>query len=585
MGSLEPKITSQLIAKTRCDMGVISRRIFLAGLVVASSGCQNLVKRGQSPDRDIVESKTPKTKYIASLCKMSGLRDEKIEGIALVTQLNSTGSAARPGEIRTRLERELERMDLDLNTDKLLGSKDTEIVLCRSFLPPGVRKGDPIDVEVQNLRDSIATSLDQGFILRTRLHETAKLGNTVKEGHLKAIVQGRVITQATFSARDEAVDKLQGVVLGGGRSNIDRNLMLLMRKGSVSVRSATQISSALNKRFTISSGGGLKKVAEAKTDKFIDLKIPDVYRHNVGRYAQVVSNLAYEEDANTLANRLDRLESEMQDPIAAGLAAVRLEGIGRQAVPVLIRSLRNPQLPIQFYAAQALAYIGKDDGVEILKTAAIKEPAFRWQALAALSTMDSGQSENALVSLLSEPSAETRYGAFRALRKHNPSHAVVQSQWLANDHHFCIIDNESEPMLHFTRRERAEILIFNDSQTFSDQFLFVQSGLTVKSNGDGTVSVANYRADNSSKTICSDRVSDVFQTVTQSGFGYATLLRLARQAKKEGTLNARLAVDATPKVGRQYTPHVVQNSSPQVIQDSQVQPASWWSSVKEKFAR
>ena len=585
MGFPEPKINTSTSAKTRSDIGVFSRRVFLAGLVVASSGCQNLVKRGQSPDKDIVESAVPKAKYVATVCKMSGLRDEKVEGISLITELNSTGSAARPSEIRTRLEGELDRMDLELSTDELLASKDTEIVLCRSFLPPGVRKGDPIDIEVQNLRDSAATSLEHGFALRTRLHETAKLGNTVREGHLKAVAQGRVITHATFGNRDEETDKVQGVILGGGRSNIDRNLTLLMRKNSVSVRTATQISSALNQRFTISTGGGLKKVAEAKTDKYVDLKIPENYRNNVGRYAQVVSNLAYQEDPNSLANRIDHLESEMQNIVTAGLASVRLEGIGRKAVPALIRSLRNPKLPIQFYAAQALAYIGEDDGVENLRMAAIKEPAFRWQALAALASLDNGQSEQALVSLLSEPSVETRYGAFRALRKQNPSHSVVQSQWLANDHHFCIIDNQSDPLLHFTRRERAEILIFNDSQTFSDQFLYVQSGLTVKSNGDGTISVANYRADNNSKTICSDRVSDVLQTVTRSGYGYATLLRLARQAKKDGTLNARLAIDATPKVGRQYTPDVVQNSSPQVIQDSQVQPASWWSSVKEKFAR
>ena len=341
MGFPEPKIETQATsAKTRSDIGVFSRRIFLAGLVVASSGCQNLVRRGQSPDNDIVESAAPKTKYVATVCKMSGLRDEKVEGIALVTELNSTGSAARPGELRTRLESELERMDLELNTDKLLASKDTEIVLCRSFLPPGVRKGDPIDIEVQNLRDSVATSLDYGFALRTRLHDTAKLGNTVKEGHLKAIAQGRVLTNATFETRDEAADKLQGVILGGGRSNVDRNLTLLMRKNSVSVRTATQISSALNKRFSISSGGGLKRVAEAKTDKYVELKIPDKYRNNVGRYAQVVSNLAFEENANSLANRIDHLEGQMKDPIAAGLAAVRLEGIGRQAVPALIRSLR-----------------------------------------------------------------------------------------------------------------------------------------------------------------------------------------------------------------------------------------------------
>jgi len=590
MGSPELKHTDTLSKQTKRlvtlspDLSLISRRIFLCGLVVVTGGCQNLVKRGQSPDNDVVADTKPKTKYVASVCKMAGLRGEKIEGIALITQLKSTGSAARPGELRKRLERDLERLDLDIDTDDLVKSKDTEIVLCRSFLPPGVRKGDRIDLEVQGLRDTEATSLENGFAIHTRLHDTAKLGNTVKEGHLKAVGSGRVLTDATFETRKDASNKLQGVILGGGRANVDRNLTLMMRKGSSSIRTATQISSSLNQRFTISTGGGLKSVAEAKTDQLVDLKIPQQYRHNVGRYAQVVSNLAFGEDAQALANRLDLLGRDMNDAVTAGLASVRLEGIGRQAVPTLIRSLQSRQLPTRFYAAQALAYIGKDDGVAVLSEAAIAEPAFRWQALTALATLDNGQSEQALINLLSENSAETRYGAFRALRLQNPNHPAVQSQWLADDHHLAIIDNESEPLLHFSRRERAEILIFNNAQTFSDQFLYVESGLTVKSEGNGMVSVATYHSDDSAKTFCSDRVSDVFQTIAQSGYGYATLLRLSRQAMKEGTLNSRLAVDAMPKVGRQYQPNVVKSGNA-IIQDKQIQPASWWSSVKERFAR
>ena len=594
MGLLEPKTSATRLPRSTgsatpiFEYRVISRRLFLCGLVVATSGCQNLVKRGQSPDNDVVaasaQTVTAKTKYIASVCKMAGLQGEKIEGIALLTQLNSTGSSAKPGEIRRRLERELERLDLDTDTNDLIKSKDTEIVLCRSFLPPGVRKGDRIDLQIQALRDTEATTLENGFAIHTRLHDTAKLGNTVKEGHLKAVGIGRVITDAAFEANRDETGKLNGVILGGGRANVDRNLTLLMRKGSGSVRTATQISGALNKRFTISTSGGLKNVAEAKTDQVVVLKIPDQYRHSVGRYAQVVSNLAFAEDAQALVNRLDFLEQKMKDPVSAGLAAVRLEGIGKQAAPALIRSLQNHQLPIRFYAAQALAYIGKDDGVSVLREAAIAEPAFRWQALTALATLDNGQSEQTLIELLSENNDETRYGAFRALRLQNPSHPVVQSQWLADDHHLCIIDNPSEPLLHFAQRERAEILIFNNAQTFTDKFLYVEKGLTVKSNGDGTVSVAIYRADDTSKIVCSDRVSDVFQTIAQSGHGYATLLRLARQSHEEGTLNSRLAVDAMPKVGRQYKPDIVKND-PVIIQDSQIQPASWWSSVKERFAR
>ena len=574
--------------RSTTHLGSINRRVFLCGLVVVTSGCQNLVKRGQSPDNNVLaaSSETPKarTKYVASVCKMAGLRTEKIEGIALITQLKSTGSPAKPGEVRRRLERELKRLDLDINTADLIKSKDSEIVLCRGFLPPGVRKGDRFDLEVQALRETEATSLENGFAIHTRLHDTAKLGNTVKEGHLKAVGTGRVLTKATFSTGADASGKLSGVILGGGRASIARDLSLLMRKGSGSVKTATQISSALNRRFTVSTGSGLKNVAEAKSDKVIALRIPNQYRHSVGRYAQVVSNMAFGEDAQALVNRLDLLQSEMNNPVSAGLAAVRLEGIGRQAEPTLIRSLQNRQLPIRFYAAQALAYMRKDEGVSVLREAAIAEPAFRWQALTALASLDNGQSEQALIKLLNQNDDETRCGAFRALRLQNPNHPVVQSQWLADDHHLSIIDNESDALLHFAKRERAEILIFNNSQTFNDKFLYVESGLTVKSNGDGTVSVASYRSDNTEKLVCSDRVSDVFQTVAQSGHGYATLLRLSRQAMKEGTLNSKLAIDTMPRVGRQYNPAVVKNE-PLNSEDNQVQQASWWTSVKERFAR
>lgn len=580
--------------KQLCDpltaVAITSRRAFVAtavgfaGLVVCNVGCQNLVKRGQSPDGDIVAStEVADTRYVASVCKMAGLQGEKIEGIALITQLKSTGSPARPGELRKRLERELERLDLEVGTDTLIKSDDTEIVLCRGFLPPGVRRGDPIDFEVQGLRDTQGTSLENGFALHVRLQDTARLGNTVKEGHLKAVGRGRVLTDALFETRKDA-EKLQGVVLGGARSTVSRNLTLIMRKGSNSIRTATQISSALNQRFTISSAAGLKSVAEAKTDQLIELEIPDQYRHNVGRYAQVVSNLAFEEESGQRVNRLDRLGRELNDPVAAGLAAVRLEGIGRQAIPTLVRALGHRNVPTRFYAAQSLAYLGNEDGVSVLRTMAVSEPAFRWHALTALATLENVESEQALIGLLNENDVETRCGAFRALRLRNPNHPVVQGQWLANDHHLCVVDNESEPLLHFSRQQRAEILVVNDSQNFSDQFLYVESGLTVKSNGDGTVSVANYTAQNRSKTTCSDRVSDVLQTVAQAGHGYATLLRMSRTAKNEGTLNAQFAIGMLPKTGRQYQSNVVQNKA-EMIKDEDVKQVSWWSTVKEKFAR
>ena len=594
------------------------------------AGCQNLVNRGQSRDNGLLKATetedTSETKYVARICKMAGLTPQKIEGVALVSNLNGTGSAAKPGELRKRLLRDLETVETPLPAEELLQSKNTEMVLVKGLLPAGVRKGDRFDLQIFPLSETDATSLQGGYIQKMRLRITAQLGGTVKEGHLQGLGKGRVLTHSAFETRDDASNRLSGLVLGGGTSKVDRDLALLIRTGSKSIRTSTSISGAINERFTVSTSTGLEGVANSKTDQVIELKIPDQYRHNVGRFAQVISNMAYDEPAHLRVNRMDTLGVSLQNPLTAGLSAIRLEAIGKQALPTLKRALGSSDLQVRFAAAQSLAYQGLNDGVEILATAARTEPAFRWQALAALTTLESAAADGVLESLLGEPSAETRYGAFRAIRKRNPQSPLVAGQWMSRDFKMCVVDNQSPALLHFSRADIAEIVVFNDSQTFSDQFLYVESGLTVKSNMDGTVTVATYHSDDSFRATCSDRVSDVIQTVSQAGYGYETLLKMARLSMKEGTLNGRLVVDATPKVGRRYQskilPGAVTHSTPDkstpermatkladeiktprrlpklpgqnlrnrlkagvensagVIKDAAVKPASWWSRIK-----
>ena len=612
----------------------ITHCIIAVMCICVLGGCQNLVSRGQSRDGGLVKTTetedTSETKYVARICKMAGLTPQKVEGVALVSNLNGTGSAAKPGELRKRLLRDLETIETPLPAEELLQSDNTEMVLVKGLLPAGVRKGDPFDLEIFPLNDTDATSLEGGYIQKMRLRTTKQLGGTVKEGHLQALGKGRVLTYSAFETRDDASNRLSGLVLGGGTSKVDRDLALLIRTGSKSIRTSTSISAAINERFTISTSSGLEGVANSKTDQVIELKIPSQYRHNVGRFAQVISNMAYDEPAHLRVNRLDALEASLQNPLTAGLSAIRLEAMGKQALPTLKRALANNDVQVRFAAAQSLAYQGNNEGVEILETVARTEQAFRWQALVALTTLESAAAEVALTSLLTAQSAETRYGAFRAIRKRNPRSPLVAGQWLSHDFKLCVLDNQAPPLLHFSRSDLAEIVVFNDSQTFSDKFLYVESGLTVKSKADGTVSIATYHSDDSFRATCSDRVSDVIQTVSQAGYGYETLLKMVRLAMKEGTLNGRLVVDATPKVGRRYqskttsgdvagsasrkptadqrtpkladeikTPRRLPNlsnlpgeklrkrfkarveNSAQVIKDASVKPASWWSRIKE----
>ena len=555
-------------------------------------GCQNVVKRGQSQDDVFLpaaEPDTSKTKYVARICKMAGLNFKKIEGVAVVSNLDGTGSPAKPGALRERLLKDLETIETPRPAEELLKSKNTEMVLVKGLLPPGVRVGDRFDLEIFPIPETNATSLEGGYIQRMRLRPTAVLGGTVKDGHVEGLGKGPVVTQSALISSDKVAHRLSGLVLGGGVARTQRDLTLLIRKASSSIRVSTAISQAINERFTIATSSGLQGVANAQTDKIIELKIPSQYRYNVGRYAQVISNVAYLESNVDEINRLDELEASLNNPVTAGFAAIRLEAIGKKAIPAFKRALSSSNIQISFAAAQALVYLGLKDGIEALELAARTEPAFRWQAFTALITLDSATADGTLERLLSDNNAEARYGAFRAIRLRNPNSPLVVGTVLADGFRLCVVDNTSDPLLHFSGTEVPEIVIFNDSQTVDGKFLYVESGLTVKGNDDGTVSVNVYRRDDSFNATCSDRISDVIQTVAQAGYGYEALLKIFQKAMKEGTLKSRLVIDATPKVNARY-----QTKGPQdtiagdgggVIQDRTVKPASWWSSVRERFSR
>jgi len=218
-------------------------------------------------------------------------------------------------------------------------------------------------------------------------------------------------------------------------------------------------------------------------------------------------------------------------------------------------SRHSNDLEVQFHAAQALAYSGHADGVDILVKAAKDEPAFRWHAMTALASFDDVSTGNGLSELMQVESAETRYGAFRAMRARSANDPLVSGDWLAGDFHLHEIPSDASPMIHFSRAKRPEIVLFGHDQTISDDFLHVETGLTVRGNGNGTVSVNSYSAKyGEEKIVCSNKVSDVIRTLAKLDFGYGALMRMFRNANQTDTLNTRLVVNAVPKLGRTYSP-------------------------------
>jgi flagellar basal body P-ring protein FlgI len=533
------------------------RRLFLAGLVVSATGCKNFVERAQSPDNQILqlhEDKDSETRYIGDICTIRGLEYAKVEGIGLAVGLRGTGSNPLPSGQRDYLVKELEMKHDGDNVERTIASDSSELVLLQGKLPPGIRKGEKFDIEIRTMPKTEASSLENGMVLQTRMRPMAVLGRSVKKGHVIAMGKGRILVDALFESRKDQPNRLHGYILGGGIAMEDRELQLTIQGDDYAPKTSTMIARAINSRFTRIDNHGRHGVAEPVTDRVIEIEVPATYRHNIGRYLQVIANMSHSESTAERLVRMERLETELVEPNKAGLTSVRLEALGQDGIPILKRALLKDDLEIKFYAAQALAYMGEIDGVDHLKLVAETEPAFRWHALTALASLKEIEAGMALSDLLHVRSAETRYGAFRAMRARSPQDATIAGAWLG-DFFLHRVPSKTEPMLHFARNKRPEIVIFNEDQTVTDEFLHVESGTTIRATGNGTVTLVRYRSDNEEvRKVCRNRIADVIEMMADAGFGYGDVLSVLQDSKNADCLNTRLVVNAVPKLGRTYVP-------------------------------
>ena len=541
----------------------LQRRSILSGItamsvagILTATGCNKFIKRGQSPDDEgevsrFVDKSPTGPKYVSETCNMWGMDYAEIEGIGLVTGLDGTGSVAKPGNYRDHLTDELKtHKDRIENGNELLASKNTEMVVVRGYVPPAARKGDSFDVEIEIVPKMDGTSLEGGHVFRTRLRRLAQFkGRQLKEGLVVGLAEGAILVDSIFDARQDDGSQLHGWILGGGEALKHRPLGLSLRTENYGPKTTRLISTAVNQRFTTINGR--EGIANSKSFKSIEIELPEIYRHNIRRFSQVMANIRYNETAQERLDRLDELGRQMTDPATCAQAALRLEAIGRDAVPTLMRSLTNPDLELRFRAAEALTYCERSEGLEILKEVAETEPAFRWHAMTALSVSEDSDAAIYLEQLMESESAETRYGAFRAMHTRSPDHPLVYGRKY-RDFFLHSVPVQSKPMIHFSRSKRPEVVVFGDARV-SDDFLYVETGTTIRSAGAGKLKLIHYSSEHGrEETYCSTGIKDLVETLASHDFSYGSILKIFRRARQDETLVARLVVNAVPGANRQY---------------------------------
>ncbi len=532
------------------------RQALVLCLSLSLAGCSswNVLGRSQSPDEDSEQAR--KTRLVGDLAVPFGVHPVRVEAVGLVTGLNGTGSDPMPSPQRAALVAEMEARGVTL-PNAVLASRNTSLVLVRGWLRAGIQKGDPLDVEVRIPSQSETTSLRGGYLLETRLKEQAVLGGMLKEGHLLGLAKGPVLVDPSASPEKEKVLMGRGKVLGGGVCLKSRQLGLVLKPEHQNVLNSARVAAAVNKRFFLTNKGIKSGVATAKTNEYIELSVHPRYKENIGRYIDVVRSIAIHETDTERMERIALLEKQLHEPVTTAEAARQLEALGQQGIDTLVKAIASPDPEVRFSAAEALAYLDRREAAEPLGQIARDQPAFRVYALAALGAMDDSAAHEQLCNLLSVASAETRYGAFRALWTMNPRDPLVLGERVGSDQFsYHVLNTEGPPMVHVCTHKRAELVLFGQDQYLNGP-MFLEAGpkIVIRESRENPSEVVVSRfsvGEPDQRRVISNQLDAVVRAIAELGGTYPDVVQALTQAKAKGILSSRFEVDALPEMGRIY---------------------------------
>ncbi len=504
-----------------------------------------------------------------------------VSGVGLVFNLPGTGSSATPGGWRTRLENSLKKTkrDQSINLKELLDgpTRTTSLVLVSALIPPGARKGEPIDVQVTLPDDSKTTSLQGGELFPAELITFDTTGNVSSQVHTgEAGAGGRILdgyawahaagalVAGNFVAGDGKDGKADtdadgrplyraGFIAGGGRVTMNRPYYLLLNANDQNPRIGAAIAERLNTTFHSTADPNLK-VADAKNRELILVNVPTAYRHNHYRFLLVARQVPYNPVTATSAYRL-KIEDELMDPSTTLAAAVKLEALGGDSRRSLKVGLESASPWVRFASAEALAYLGQTDGTSELARLAEDHPALRAQCLKALASVDDASGTDRLVELLTHSDPELRQGAFIALRLADERHPALGGALMNKSYYLHRISGRGTSAVHLTAGGRSEVLVFGDNVKLRGPMPPVPVGneFTVSvPTADGIAKVTRVvrlkGGEPEVKEIrCSAELGVVLTALANLGGGYSEAIELVRRAARTEVLTAPLVVDAIPR--------------------------------------
>jgi hypothetical protein len=528
-------------------------------LAVTCSGCSSFWS-DSSPEADrearmrkLMEIPEP-PELIRDAAIAHGMSPLEIDGVGVVNGLAGTGGPADPSGYRDQLLEEMKRRDV-VDPNHFLERPETAMVRVRATIPPGARRGDSVDIRLLAPKQSQVSDLHSGWLLDTRLRQQKVLQNAIRQSDVMGIGTGHVLTRADHTPGTDESLRIEGNVIGGGRVQVTRKLGLILRPKYKHAKLAKALADAINRRFFFFDGTTRRGIAKPLEDDYIELDVHPRYRANLPRMMEVVRAVGGEGVSSDTQARLTELAGRLGDPATAADAALQLESLGDSAVPTLIEGLSSSNPELRFYAAEALAYLDRIEAIDPLESSGREVPAFRYSALVALQGLDAQLAIDALRRLMNEPSLETRYGSFCAIRRRiNGKRALggqmLESFWLYE------VPSTAPAAVVVSLRESPEIVLLGSTSPVDIPiYLMAPGGLILKpeTNRPDQLRISKFEADKvDQRAIVSNSVASMIRGIVDVGGGYGDVITVLRLAKDKGYLSDQLAIDPLPKSLRTY---------------------------------
>ncbi len=477
----------------------------------------------------------------------------RLENVALVTGLNGTGGIVKPSQPREKLL-DIMRREESTQPNSILDHPSTTMVVASVNAPPAARRGELLDVNIQLSTHSIASSLRQGWMMKTGLMEMSKLGGQVREGFEMATAIGQIVTVAEITGSEEPEDQTRGIVVGGAQLLKTRELGIGVEVEFADAVTMNVLLPAINKRFTAFNGRKQAGIATPLEDSYVKLDVPPRYVHDPFHFINVVLQIGFNESEVQLAERVESLRRQLQEPTTVKKACWQLEAMGDSAIPVLAEMLNHPNSEIRFYVAHSLAYLNDRRAIAPLADLAIQQPAFRAMCLNGLMIIDNYEAADALSSLLHVADAETRYGAVRTLRRRDAGDPQVSAQAIGAVGKILEIPTAGPPLVVVSLTQAPEIVIFGDNPTLRlPAFVYVTPTMMINSEANGLATISRFEAGEEDRQVqTASDLRSLLTAIADVGGTYGNWISFIREASQKGYLSEPLAMNPVPQAGRTF---------------------------------